>query len=713
MLRFLFGVVLPIVAWAVEKNSHICAQTFFDPLPGPLYSLLWWTIPASNLWILVARPEHRRGLGVLCGMAQLVAVVYTLWFLPLTLLSLVAIPFFGLGLCSLSPLLALPFCLTGLRSVSRTSRPAGRWLGVLLAFLLMLLAMFPSAMTYAGLQLARNPASRPRGLSLIRSFGDQQTFLEACYNQAGWTKSPLGMLICMGSPPSAMEVRELFFRAYGTAFNDFPPPSSARRFLDEPEDFTVVDDPDRGQDTVGTRSLELSLQQSNLAARVDSTGSTAQWNWDLTFANHNSADREARCQVLLPPGSVACGATLWVHDKPRQALIASRGKARLAYEAVVSQKRDPLLVTTHGPHRLLVQCFPVPAGGSMRIRLTIAAPLLLEGDSGWLKTPSILERNFEMGTAHHFQVDCPLPHQGLPATIPGTGLASPLLWERVKRDSQASVWCPDKRSKAFTEGRWNETRVTPGPLWVVVDGSAAMEPFRGAIVSALREFRSPQPLGVLLAGDQVRTLKALAPADAASMEAAAHQIELAPLEGGQDDVPALLAAKEGQILWLHAGQSAPVDVGPLASRANSIVSLACRTGPNLVLDELGCREAVRTGSIGVDIQRQLAVLSGQRADWQRLELVQSSGQPRGRRSNCEDLSLLWAKAQPDNLKLAVRYGLVTPLTGAVVLENERQEQELGLRPKSEIPVVPEPATWALLATLGGLLLGGRALRRWR
>jgi len=714
MLRWLLGVILPLVAWAVEMKSHICAEVFFDPLPGPLFSLLWLTIPASNAWILLAKPDHRRGLGVLCGMAQVVALVYTLWFLPLTLISVLAIVLWGLGLCALAPLLALPFCLTGLRSVSEHSRPAGRWFGVLLALLLMTLSFLPLAITYAGLQLARNPATRSRGLCWLRAFGDQQTLLEACYNQAGWSKCPVGMLICMGSPPPPEEVRELFFRAHGIPFNDFPPPRSARRFLDDADLHDMVtDDLDQGQAKVGARNLGLGLKRSSLAARVDSTGSTAQWDWDLTFANDTSSQREARCQVLLPPGAVASGAVLWVAEKPRQALIASRGKARLAYEEVVSQKRDPLLVTTNGPQRLLVQCFPVPPSGTMHIRLRIAAPLLLEGDGAWLKAPCILERNFEMQTAHHFKVECPLPHQGLPGSVPGTGLSSPLLWERVSRPSQASVWCLDRRSKAFTEADWSVATPSPGPLWVVVDGSVGMEPYRREIVSALHQFRSSRPVGVLLAGDEVRTLQPLAAADAANMEQAAHQMELAPLQGGQDNVPALLAAKEGQILWLHAGQSTPVDVGPLAPRASSVVSLACRTGPNLVLEELGCKEAVRTGSLGVDIQRQLAVLSGQRPDWQRLELKQNSRQPQGLKSNSEDLSLLWANAQPADLKLAVSYGLVTPLTGAVVLENDAQERELGLRPKSDIPVVPEPATLALLGALGSLLLGGRAIRRWR
>lgn len=695
-------------------KSHICAEVFFDPLPGPLYSLLWLTIPASNAWILFAKPEHRRGLGVLCGMAQVVALVYTLWFLPLTLISVLAIVFWGLGLCSLAPLLALPFCLTGLRSVSEHSRPAGRWFGVLLALLLMTLSFLPVVVTYAGLQLARNPATRSRGLGWLRAWGDQQTLLEACYNQAGWSKSPLGMVICMGSPPPPSEVRELFFRAQGVPFNDFPPPRSARRFLDDGDfDGMVTDDLDQGQAKVGGRNPGVGLQQSSLAARVDSSGSTARWEWDLTFANHGSSQREARCQVLLPPGAVASGAVLWVKGKPRQALIASRGKAQVAYEAVVSRKRDPLLVTTSGPQRLLVQCFPVPPGGTLQIRISLTAPLLLDGDGAWLKAPCILERNFEMETAHKFQVECPLPHTGLPESVPGTGLSSPLLWECVKRPPQDSVWCQDRRSKAFTEATWSLPTPPAGPLWVVVDGSVGMEPYRREIVSALRQFRSPRPVGVLLAGDEVVTLQPLAVADAATMEQAAHQMELAPLQGGQDDVPALLAAKEGQILWLHAGQSTPVDVGPLAPRTASIVSLACRTGPNLVLDELGCQEAVRTGSIGVDIQRQLAVLSGQRPDWRRLQLRQTAGQPQGFKSNSEDLSLLWAKALPADLKLAVSYGLVTPLTGAVVLEDEAQERELGLRPKSDIPVVPEPATLALLGALGSLLLGGRVMRRWR
>jgi hypothetical protein len=48
--------------------------------------------------------------------------------------------------------------------------------------------------------------------------------------------------------------------------------------------------------------------------------------------------------------------------------------------------------------------------------------------------------------------------------------------------------------------------------------------------------------------------------------------------------------------------------------------------------------------------------------------------------------------------LATSYRLVTPVSGAVVLESRQQYEESGLTPASQatVPTVPEPHEWAML-----------------
>ena len=64
------------------------------------------------------------------------------------------------------------------------------------------------------------------------------------------------------------------------------------------------------------------------------------------------------------------------------------------------------------------------------------------------------------------------------------------------------------------------------------------------------------------------------------------------------------------------------------------------------------------------------------------------------------------------MALAGRYHLVTPVSGAVVLESQAQYDEAGLTPAdgSQVPTVPEPGTWALILSLSlALLLARRRL----
>ena len=57
-----------------------------------------------------------------------------------------------------------------------------------------------------------------------------------------------------------------------------------------------------------------------------------------------------------------------------------------------------------------------------------------------------------------------------------------------------------------------------------------------------------------------------------------------------------------------------------------------------------------------------------------------------------------ASMRPEAIKLAAMYHIITPVSGAVVLETARQYQANSLTPvdRDSVPTIPEPEAWALL-----------------
>ena len=76
-------------------------------------------------------------------------------------------------------------------------------------------------------------------------------------------------------------------------------------------------------------------------------------------------------------------------------------------------------------------------------------------------------------------------------------------------------------------------------------------------------------------------------------------------------------------------------------------------------------------------------------------------------------ALFKARKIAQAVQLAAQYQLVTPVSGAVVLETAQQFKDAGLTPAdpATVPVVPEPSTWMLLFV--GICLFGVWLRRSR
>jgi hypothetical protein len=140
---------------------------------------------------------------------------------------------------------------------------------------------------------------------------------------------------------------------------------------------TDVAQEDVGGVRAGRPAHQLSLVEKRGKATVDAATATGECDWTLTFSNKSNTANEARAEILLPPGAVAHHASLWINGVEKPAAFGPQATVRRAYrEVAVVQQRDPLLVTMPVPGKLLVQCFPIPAHGTMKIRLGVTFPLL-------------------------------------------------------------------------------------------------------------------------------------------------------------------------------------------------------------------------------------------------------------------------------------------------------------------------------------------------
>ncbi len=266
--------------------------------------------------------------------------------------------------------------------------------------------------------------------------------------------------------------------------------------------------------------------------------------------------------------------TLWIDGEEREAAFAARRKTREAYQQVVRRQRDPVLVTTSGPDRVLMQCFPVPPGGEMKVRLGITSPMLLNGrEKATLPLPCFLERNFSIpeNVRHSVWVESRSPlgasSRDLVEAHPEDGLYAirGMMSDSEISSGQAAVhaskppdaliaWTPDpvRGDTHVVRQVIEEARVTrPSVVVFVIDGSGGMADSVPAIAESLAGLPEGTEFGVLVASDTVVEL--VIPAEEESGEACRQTGErLRALEypGGQDNVAARARA------WDVAAQQA-------------------------------------------------------------------------------------------------------------------------------------------------------------
>jgi hypothetical protein len=296
-----------------------------------------------------------------------------------------------MGLLPMVPILAL--IASGrllVRVVSESGRVVqARW-GVALGFGTALLITLPIMATAIGLHLTTldSDVATKRGLWLLRNLGSEAALLRNCY---GAPRDCRCSRKCT-RPAGFASRRPKKHARHSTSPPAKPPPAGKRRVPRPGCGMCSA-----GTDAVGTRIAGLSLVSSRIEGSSDLASVSAYSEWTLVFKNGETwRAREARAQIALPAGAVVSRLTLWINGVEQEAAFGGRSQTLSAYREIVQQDRDPVIVTTSGRDRVLMQCFPVPPeGGEMKVRLGITAPLELDERGGAaMRLPAIVEQNF-------------------------------------------------------------------------------------------------------------------------------------------------------------------------------------------------------------------------------------------------------------------------------------------------------------------------------
>jgi hypothetical protein len=773
-----FGVLVPIATLIFEAITRFCAKEVFDPMPTFWHGLLVGLVPAANAWGLMDSsamgPKGRRARWLMNSAAIGIAAVYTVLFLPMAPFALLGV-IIGLGLLPLAPVLGL-VCALSLRWRMAREHPGlpvkvrqQGWVALVLPMLFLIGGVVPTVWTrhQAGIA-ARDDAGRSdAAVKWLRRWGDHDVLLRECY---GFRPGLWDGFLPAHLP--APQAQQLYFRVTGQPFNAVTPPSTAwsrsnRGWIDDLEAGGVEWDSALGSEAVAGRVRGLSMVSSRVDAMADADAAWSYVEWTLEFRNdHEWSQREARAQIQLPPGGVVSRLTLWVNGEEREAAFAGRGQVREAYQQIaVQERRDPVLVTTSGPDRVLMQCFPVPPrGGTMKVRLGITSPLALNGSGEAVMVwPGFLERNFGQSRSltHGIWLDAAQEVSTTPDGLSAVrndrdrvgwrgewtdaALAEPGRAIVLKRSAASTEhWAPDRRSSGGGFVRQRLVSMPARPLRrvaLVLDASVGMDGVLGEVAGVLERLPAGPEVGVFVVQDGVTRLAG----DGRGAEAASA-LRRIRCEGGQDSVPGLEAAWDwaadvagSAVIWVHA--SNPVLLRPVESlrqrferqrgdSAPQLWDLPVRHGPNRVIEKLDGLEAVgsipRLGNVSSDLERWIRSIEGREPRWQwvreRLESQPASAAAQALAST--HVTRLWALGEVRKLgrtrkvaeatSLAAAHQLVTPYSGAVVLETQQQYERTGLQPvdPGTVPVVPEPgAGWLLL--FGALVLLARRRPRSR
>ena len=729
------GVVIPtmIIGFvAALSYEGIWRMVLLHPIETLLESLLVLLVPYANYkcWHALVYRDHRKpvALGILNGIAFAVplislAVAVASFVMGYPLLDTVdnvdhRINVGAMGITSLLAAIVAAFLTNEIRANKITRDAKARAMFYSLAGMVLTFISFigaearPTQIRIAeSLALSDNADEKENGLQILRSLGVEREIKMNCADIH--TAGLAGMFL----PLNADAQRRLYFAATGKPYRDR-----------QNTNMSLMSNDYLRRHVVGAPVEGLSLYRSAVYGELHPKTLSSTLDWTFVFKNKTYSPQEARAEIALPEGSVISDLTLWIDGQPRSGAFSSTETDSGATSYITEQHRDPALITDIGRGRYLLQVSPVPGRGEMKVKVTITEPLKIDGSSkASVGMPHFIDTNFATIGQHHLRLKSDRPMlSGLKSlnelvTVDGDKILAGNLSEKDITDSTFSVRLKDPvnfKSVAaidqFKGGfviseRKEHTAQTPKHLVVVVDASESMKGRVKEIVSALNKIPAQVKTSIVLAGDKDNT-------EPVELKEGIKQLIAGNFGGGQDNLHGIVKAAElagenkgGAVLWIHGPQpgfnNEMYIMAPYAA-APKFYEYAlddCLTDANEFFKnhrEIGPFAAVeRGGPLNEDLDNFLSkwqpgatetVIESKHVDAlpQGVLLEQLGQRELAILNAAKDVKQLLAAGQRrEASEIGVRYHIVTPVSGAVVLENAADYRYFGMEaPKSKTTV---------------------------
>jgi len=768
-LALTFGVIIPAITILVELITEMCATTFFDPLPTWPMTLLVMSVPLVNLHLWFAsksKANISNWILWLYGASFTISLVYTLIMLPLYPIAAIGVIYFGIGLLPMAPLFTAIFMGVGINRLSAIYSATWKHFssGMGVGLLLLIMVDLPVSATRIALDMAQKE-NDARAVSLMRWIGSEYDLLQLAHGSTGRAGGLSSIILegswgfgFWGSNPirnDTITARQLYFQTTGQAYNS---PENTKAITTKTGRWSW--DSEQGGDIVGGYVETLSLASSRIDGSISAQNNIAYSEWTVEIANnHEFQDGEARFTIVLPEGGVASRATLWVNGEPREASIAGRAEVKEAYKSIVQRQRDPLLVTTSGNGRLLVQAFPVPRNGVMKFRIGFSAPLKIANDGARsIAMPAIVEQNFRIADNLKHSIwmegDVPTNQSGwkvdtaqegatrLRASLDNKELRYKrphIAIDRIDAPSFMTATIDSKKKEisiAVKQSIVKKQNSKLDSLTILLDGSNSNKETSEALVNSLDAIAPQTSVGLKIATDDTIEVEH-AIWSTAQKTKFIEAISNTDFSGGFDNVPAFADILDNDlnnneaILWIHGPQ--PIEFPASKARLEQIIERSGSNKPKLLryqaqpgraftIQAAGIFETAReispSGNIETDLRTLLSDISSRQESWQIERSITNEKGP-----GSAHIVRLWAadklaiaglyqdEEREEAIDLAHNLNIITPVSGAVVLETDKDYDENGLPiPSSdEVPSIPEPHEWVLIILL--ILFVGWTLHR--